>query len=91
MDETRAEIARYAGSDLLCYRAEGPEALAERQRLAFDPMLDWAAETLGARFALAAGVMHVEQPPRGAGRDRAALEDFDDPAALAALSVDDDA
>ena len=32
MDETRAEIVRYAGSDLLCYRAEEPEALAERQR-----------------------------------------------------------
>ena len=47
MEETRAEIVRYAGSDLLCYRAEEPEALAERQRLAFDPVLDWAAEALG--------------------------------------------
>ena len=56
MDETRADIARYAGSDLVCYRAEAPETLAERQRLAFDPVLDWAAEALGARFALAAGV-----------------------------------
>src|SRR5271165_4550277 len=44
MDETRADIARYAGSDLLCYRAETPETLAERQRLAFDPVLAWAAE-----------------------------------------------
>src|SRR5579863_7662493 len=33
MAETRAEILKYAGSDLLCYRAEEPEALAERQRL----------------------------------------------------------
>ncbi len=87
MDTTRAEITRYAGSDLLCYRAEGPEALAERQRLAFDPTLDWAAETLGARFALAAGVIHVEQPPETLAAFRAALEDFDDPVALAALSV----
>ena len=63
MDETRAEIVRYAGSDLLCYRAESPEALAERQRAAYDPVLDWAAEILGARFVLAAGVIHVEQPP----------------------------
>ena len=52
MEETRAEIVRYAGSDLLCYRAEAPESLAERQRAAFDPVLDWAAEALGARFAL---------------------------------------
>ncbi len=87
MDETRAEIARYAGSDLLCYRAEAPEAVAERQRLAFDPTLEWASETLGARFALAAGVMHVEQPPETLAAFRDALEGFDDPAALAALSA----
>ena len=87
MDETRAEIARYAGSDLLCYRAEGPETLAERQRLAFDPVLDWAAEALGARFNLAAGVVHVAQPPEAIAAVRAALDAVDDPAALAALSV----
>src|SRR5271166_4645070 len=63
MEETRAEIVRYAGSDLLCYRAEGPEELAERQRRAFDPVLDWAFDQLGQRFVLAAGVMHVGQPP----------------------------
>ncbi len=87
MDETRAEIVRYAGADLLCYRAEEPERLAERQRLAFDPVLDWAARTLGARFVLAAGVMHVQQPPETLAAIRAVLAVFDDPAALAALSV----
>src|SRR5271165_1236205 len=78
MDETRADIARYAGSDLLCYRAEAPEALAERQLLVFDSTLEWAAEALGARFVLAAGVIHVEQPPEALATVRAALEDFDD-------------
>jgi chaperone required for assembly of F1-ATPase len=87
MDETRAEIARYAGSDLLCYRAEGPETLAERQRLAFVPVLAWAAEALGARFHLAAGVVHVAQPPEAIAAVRAALDAVDDPAKLAALSV----
>ena len=87
MEETRADIARYAGSDLLCYRAEAPEALAERQRLAFDPVLEWAAETLGARFKLTAGVVHIAQPPDAIAAVRAALDAVDDPAALAALSV----
>jgi chaperone required for assembly of F1-ATPase len=87
MEETRADIARYAGSDLLCYRAEASEALAERQRLAFDPILRWAAETLGARFNLTAGVIHVAQPPEALAAVRAALDAVDDPAALAALSV----
>ncbi len=87
MEETRAEIVRYAGSDLLCYRAEAPESLAERQRAAFDPVLDWAAEALGARFALAAGIVHVEQPAEAIEAVRAAVAAFDDPVALAALSV----
>lgn len=87
MEATRAEIVRYAGSDLLCYRAEEPEALAERQRAAYDPTLDWAAGTLGVRFALAAGVVHVQQPPAVAAAFDAAVEAFDDPIALAALSV----
>ena len=43
-------LAAYGDSDLLCYRAEAPEGLAERQRAAWDPLLDWAAATLGARY-----------------------------------------
>ena len=87
MAETRADILKYAGSDLLCYRAEEPEELAERQRLAFDPVLAWAAETLGAHFNLGAGVVHVAQPPESIAAVRAAIADFDDPVALAALSA----
>ena len=87
MAETQADILRYAGSDLLCYRAEEPEALVERQAHAFDPVLRWAAETLGARFNVTAGVMHVAQPHAALEAIGAALEAYDDPAALAALSV----
>ncbi len=87
MDETRGDIARYAGSDLICYRAEAPEALAERQRLAFDPVLAWAAEIFGARFNLAAGIVHVAQPPEALAAVSAALDAVDDPARLAALSA----
>jgi chaperone required for assembly of F1-ATPase len=87
MEETRAEIGRYAGSDLLCYRAEAPETLAQRQAEAFDPVLAWARETLGARFNLAAGVMHIDQPPETLAAVRSALEARDDPVVLAALSA----
>lgn len=85
MAETRAEVLKYAGSDLLCYRAEEPEGLAERQRLAFDPILDWAAELLGSRFRVGVGVVHVEQPAELAAAVRSAIEDFNDPVALAGL------
>jgi len=59
--EVRVEICAYAGSDLICYRAEGPEALAARQEAAWDPLVAWAREVLGARLRLAAGVMPVAQ------------------------------
>jgi chaperone required for assembly of F1-ATPase len=87
MAETRADILGYAGSDLLCYRAEEPDTLVERQNLASDPVLDWAAETLGARFVVTVGVMHVAQPPEALAAIGAALDAYDDPVELAALSV----
>ena len=86
MAETRADILGYAGSDLLCYRADEPEELVERQARAFDPVLDWAA-SLGARFNQTAGVMHVAQPHAALAAIGAALDGYNDPVALAALSV----
>ncbi|NBN63713.1 ATPase [Microvirga tunisiensis] len=61
--EVADEIARYAGNDALCYRAEEPERLAERQRLTWDPLLEAASGLLGHRFRLAGGVLHVAQDP----------------------------
>lgn len=56
-------LAAYGDSDLLCYRAEYPSALVERQAAQWDPVLDWAADVLGARLKARAGVMHVPQAP----------------------------
>jgi len=56
------DVLRYASSDLICYRADSPERLIELQREAWDPVLDWIETTIGARFNLAEGVMHVQQP-----------------------------
>ena len=70
--ETRAEIARYAGSDLVCYRADEPESLVALQAAAFDPVLAWAERALGARFILGVGVMHVAQPEPALAAARAA-------------------
>jgi chaperone required for assembly of F1-ATPase len=57
-----AEIEKYLGTDLLFYRADAPAGLVSRQRALWDPILEWARETLGARFVLAEGVMHTPQP-----------------------------
>ena len=85
--ETRAGLAAYAETDLLCYRAEAPEELVEAEVAAYDPVLDWARETYGARFILGEGVTHVRQPEPALQAIRTELEGFDEPFALAALHV----
>ena len=84
--EVRADIAKYAGSDLLCYRAEGPEELQRRQAEVWDPILRWAEQELGARFAIGTGLMPVAQPDAAKAAVARALEDYDG-FALAALHV----
>ena len=42
---TVAEIAKYAGSDLVCYRAGEPQALAYAQADAWDPILAFAQKS----------------------------------------------
>lgn len=61
-DVVAAGIAAYGGSDLLCYRATGPQTLIARQAAAWDPLLDWAARDLGAPLVQTAGIMPVAQP-----------------------------
>ena len=63
LDAVRRTVAGYGGTDLLCYRAPEPAELAQRQARAWDPVLTWAAQALGARLATGEGVMHVAQPP----------------------------
>ncbi|MBV8237571.1 MAG: ATPase [Sphingomonas sp.] len=57
-----AEAARYAETDLTCYRADSPAELVERQRAAWEPLLDWARQRYDVHFETTAGVMHVAQP-----------------------------
>jgi chaperone required for assembly of F1-ATPase len=47
-DDVIGDIVNYAGSDLVCYRAEGPRGLVEGQRTHWDPVLVWAKSALGA-------------------------------------------
>lgn len=61
-DAVAAMLAEYGGSDLLCYRAEGPPDLVARQAEAWDPILFWALERFGADLVVTSGVIHVAQP-----------------------------
>lgn len=81
-----AEIADYGGTDLLCYRAERPPSLVERQQAVWQPLLDWCALALDAPLVATAGLSAAAQPPaslQALGRTVAAQDDF----ALAALAT----
>jgi len=79
------DIAKYLHSDMLFYRAGHPEALVALEAKYWDPVLFWAAETLGAHFVLTEGIVHVAQPDQAVAAARAVLPD--DPWSIAALHV----
>lgn len=57
-----AGLARYGESDLLCYRADGPDDLVARQAAAWDPLLDWAQTRYDVHIEVATGILHRAQP-----------------------------
>jgi chaperone required for assembly of F1-ATPase len=85
VDAVTEDVAKYLGSDLLFYRAGHPEGLVAREAALWDPVLFWAADTLGAHFILAEGIVHVRQPDPAVAAARAALPR--DPWSIAAVHV----
>ena len=73
-----ARLAAYGESDLLCYRADGPPPLVERQAAAWDPLLGWARGRYDVTFAVTTGVMHVAQPDATVTRLHEAVAAYDD-------------
>ncbi|MBC9207051.1 chaperone, ATP12 [Roseomonas aerophila] len=55
-------IAQYGETDLLCYRGDDAR-LAAIQAAEWQPLLDWAADALGAKLLVTTGILHVAQPP----------------------------
>lgn len=57
-----AGLSAFGESDLLCYRADFPPPLVERQAATWDPLLDWARSRYDVHFETVEGVMHRAQP-----------------------------
>jgi len=77
MSQVADDIVKFAGSDLICYRADAPEGLVRLQNEAWNPILTWAEDQLGACFRLAEGVMPLEQEQSALDRVAAAVAPFD--------------
>jgi chaperone required for assembly of F1-ATPase len=60
--EVGADIVRYLGSDLVCYRAADPSELVRRQAEAWDPVLEWCQAVLGIKLTVTTGIVPVAQP-----------------------------
>lgn len=83
-DEVVDLLAAYGESDLLCYRATGPEGLIARQAAGWDPLLDWSATELHAGLRVTAGIVPVAQPAQSVAQLRAHVAALD-PFRLAAF------
>jgi chaperone required for assembly of F1-ATPase len=80
------QIAAYAATDLLCYRATAPAELRARQAAVWQPLLDWLAEGHAVRLTVTEGLMPARQDPAQLTRLRAAVAGYAD-LALAPLST----
>jgi len=69
------EVVRFAGSDVLCYFAEGPVSVLEAEVRHWVPVLDWAHAALGLEMVRTSGIIHRPQRPETLARIEAlALE-----------------
>lgn len=60
--EVVAELLRHAETDLLCYRADEPVDLVERQARFWQPITDWATARFDVGFVIVSGLMPAPQP-----------------------------
>lgn len=75
--EIGADVAKYAGTDLLCYRADAPQELVDRQAALWDPLLAWARSDLNMPLVATEGMMPVAQLGDTLARAQTALADLD--------------
>lgn len=80
-----AEIAKYAATDLLCYRADNQPELAARQHASWQGHLDWAGSRY-APLAVTRGIAPLEQAPEALQAYAAAVAAYDS-MILAALYI----
>jgi Chaperone required for the assembly of the mitochondrial F1-ATPase len=80
-------LLAYAGSDVLCYRAESPRELVALEHATWQPILDWAAAQLGVRLVVGHGVAPVQQGDETIETLAAAVAACDDMALAGLASI----
>ncbi len=85
-DQVVAEVAEFGETDMICYWAAEPSELTERQRAAWQPLIDWAALALDAPLRVTTSILHAPQPEDAVRSLTRVVEDHDD-FALAGLAL----
>jgi chaperone required for assembly of F1-ATPase len=57
------EVVKFAGNDLVSYRADKPAELVALQAQHWDQVLVWTPQALGVQFKIVYGVIHIAQEP----------------------------
>ncbi len=86
-DALAGEVIKYAGNDLLLYRAESPRELVAEQEAIWDPILISVARHFGVSFQPTMGIIHQPQPPQMTARLSEVLEGEDHLVLTALVSV----
>ncbi|MEM1274203.1 MAG: ATP12 family protein [Pseudomonadota bacterium] len=69
-------LAAYGETDLLCHRADRPDALVARQEAAWAPLLHWVAKRHQAQLNVTTGILPTEQPAASLSRLHAAIASY---------------
>ena len=85
-DAIIGQTANYAATDLVCYRAAHPPALAARQQAVWQPLIDWAVLRYDAPLSVTTGVIPTNQSAASLRAFAAAVAEQND-FALTALHV----
>ena len=72
------QTANYAATDLVCYRATHPPALAARQQAVWQPLIDWAVLRYDAPLVVTSGVIPKSQSAESLRAFAAAVAEHDD-------------
>ena len=76
-DAVIREVAGFADTDLVCYRAADPVPLAERQEEGWGPLVSWVADRHGIEFTITTGLLPVDQSASSLMAVEAVVKSFD--------------
>lgn len=87
LDDVKAEIVKFAGNDLLVYRADSPQELVDLQTKHWGGALEAFSKRYDVSFNAITGVMHQDQPAEVQARIGEIIAHYSDFEACSTMSI----